>query len=121
MLHLVNDHQDRWAAVGRAVKTARLERGWTRSDLVRTSAVSEPVIREIEQGKFGKRQPGVLGKLARALGWPADAFDRLLDGEDAREFVREPSSVIAAIEADPRLSPVSREILIGAYKAAVGH
>lgn len=57
----------RMAAVGRAIAALRIERGFTRQDLVFAAHVSYPFISEIEKGTKNPSY-GTMARLADALG-----------------------------------------------------
>jgi transcriptional regulator with XRE-family HTH domain len=106
MLPGVTDHDDRWAAVGEAVRARREELGLTQVELARASGVSEPTIRVLERPRGPRRyRHGTLRDLARALRWPDDAVARIRAGRPPAEDLVEPSrgSVedrLAALEAE---------------------
>jgi len=53
------------AAIGKAIKSARKERGWSQTELGQRAGVSRPTIARIEQGKVG--HTNMIAKVAAAL------------------------------------------------------
>lgn len=81
--------EDRWAVVGRAIDRQLLLYGWSQSDLVRASGVSDLTVRPIQKGEPGNRQTKTLSKISRALGWGGEGLVRILEGADPDDFIRE--------------------------------
>ena len=60
---------------------ARSRLGWSQSELSRQSGVNQTTISLIESGRL-RPYPAQLEKIARALGWPLDEADRLVEAAD---------------------------------------
>jgi transcriptional regulator with XRE-family HTH domain len=89
-----------WGAAGRAVSARLAELGITQTELANRSNVSLSTVREIAQNLNARRRnPKTLSALATALGWPEDAFTRLLRGGEP-----------AAAAAPPGGGPVEAEL-----------
>ena len=72
-----------WARVGHAVKDRRLALGWTQQEAADRSGLSLATWRLIELGGRERYQELTLRGLARGLGWPVDAVERLRQGGQA--------------------------------------
>ena len=87
--------------MGRAVRDQRLHVGWTQQEAAERAGVSLATWRLIESGGRDRYQELTVRGVTRCLGWPADAFDRILDGE--------PAPPLGAVAAHaPATSPTSR-------------
>lgn len=94
----------RWAAVGDAVRDRRTELDLTQLELAQAANVSESTIRVLETARRTSYKRGNLRAIARALRWPDDAIDRIRAGRPPDEELAEPArltteSRIAALEA----------------------
>jgi hypothetical protein len=67
-----------WARVGKAVKARREALGLPQG----VGGVSSATWRKVEGAIDPPYRPATLAKIARALDWQADAFDRLLAGKE---------------------------------------
>lgn len=79
-----------WKRIGEQVRLRRGELGYKRQDDLVAAApdVKITFLREVEQGKPGRRRSANLSALATALRWRRDAFERIGRGEslDADEL-----------------------------------
>lgn len=76
----MEDLEERWAAVGRAI-TARIDDlKLTKNEVIRASGVSYKSLTGYMEGRPVVRADKARG-LCEALQWPPDAIDRLLDGK----------------------------------------
>ncbi|MBJ6626024.1 helix-turn-helix domain-containing protein [Streptomyces sp. I4(2020)] len=109
---------ERWAVLGEAISKARRANGWDQQELARRSGNSPNTISNYERGRASRsrRVPGGYIRVAHALGWPPDAPQLILAGEDP-ETVIQPSLFEMADEASgpagvPGKTPLmsSREI-----------
>jgi transcriptional regulator with XRE-family HTH domain len=69
-----------WKQVGAAAKDRRLALGWTQQEAADRSGLSLATWRLIEIGGRDRYQELTLRGLARGLGWPVDAVERMLGG-----------------------------------------
>lgn len=88
------DVQESWESVAEQVKRRRLERGLSQRGAADAAGVSPTTWQSLE---LHHKSVGDLTKagIARALGWPIDAIDRLLDGEDPADFEAAPQAPTA--------------------------
>lgn len=75
------------ASVGRAIRVARTERGWSGKDLARRAGISYSYVSHIEGGRKHPSSP-VLVRIAEALGVPPS--DLLLRAEAGRSVAASP-------------------------------
>lgn len=57
------------------------------------SGVSVITLRELQTGVVRDRQPSTLAAISRALQWPADALERIAEGEDPDEVIPQSQTV----------------------------
>lgn len=74
-----------WARVGDAVRARRESQGMTQLELARAADVSDSTIRVLETARRTSYRAANLRAIARALGWPDDALDRIRAGRPADE------------------------------------
>jgi transcriptional regulator with XRE-family HTH domain len=75
-----------WAAVGEAmVKRRDALNKMTQEELHVAARVSISAISELENGVIRNRAPGTLARLSKALRWPANHLDDILDKRTAPE------------------------------------
>lgn len=104
----MTDDDDRWVAVGEAVRLRREDLGMTQVELATASGVSEPTIRVLERPRGARKfRRRTLRDLARALRWPDDAVERVLAGRPPDEDLVEPDrrsleERLQALEAELR-------------------
>jgi transcriptional regulator with XRE-family HTH domain len=72
--------EERWQAVSRQIVARMKDLGMSQAELVRASSVSDPSVRSLMRGEPGNRQPPLLAKVSRALGWTATSIEAVLDG-----------------------------------------
>lgn len=65
-----------------AVNARMDELGMDTAELVRASGVSDNTVRRIRRGEVAQFRLSIKREIARALGWTADSFDRIMRGED---------------------------------------
>src|SRR5262249_36074583 len=89
-LHLT-DESGRDSSLGRGevagmivLTRERKARGWSISELARRSVMANGDVGKIEAGRL-QPYPNQLRKLARALGWPVDDAQQLLEGAESPE------------------------------------
>lgn len=98
------------------VRTLRLMRGWSISDLAKESGIEKSVISRLEAGKQRTVHPHNIEKLAHTFGVGVDEVTRM-------GFVFDPESPeleLLEVEPEPRLpdNPFVRQILILAEQLA---
>ena len=111
-------------ALGSFIKTQRQVANLSLREMARLTDVSNAYLSQIERGLH---QPSVrvLRSLAEALNVSAEtllAQAGLIDGEEregAEEPPAGPARTVAAILADPRLTPEQREALLSVYRSFV--
>lgn len=82
----MNPTPEAWARLGRALRDARAQRGWTQQDLANHAGVSRRSVQDAEGGKVPKgRMPQSIPRIAATLGWSTGAIDAVLAGEDHRQ------------------------------------
>lgn len=91
----MNDHDQRWLRVGQAIEARRKELKLTKAELIRESGVSDKTLTGYLEGQPIVREDKARG-LSRALRWPEDAIDQLLDDGE----------VIVAANRDPHIDPL---------------
>ena len=75
-----------WRAVGKALKAQRDDvLKMTQEELHVAAQVSISVIAELEKGLIRKRVPGTLARLSKALRWPENHLDDMLNGHATPE------------------------------------
>lgn len=75
-----------WARLGQAFAAARKTQGLTQDELAERAGVSIGSVQRTEAGSVPKaRIPITLHPIAKALGWPDDAVDNVLEGGDPPE------------------------------------
>lgn len=84
--------------VGAAIRARRVEQGLTQEGI---EGISSSTIRKIERGELGISLHSK-SRLAKALGWPSNAIDRLLAGDDPADL--EESEDLPVAGYDARLS-----------------
>ena len=79
----MTEQAERWRDVADAINARMSTRTppMSQADLVRTSGVSDPTIRDLMRGTPGGRRKETLWKVSLALGWPRDHLHRILAGE----------------------------------------
>jgi transcriptional regulator with XRE-family HTH domain len=114
-----------WRQVAVAINDRLADLGWDQAALVRASGVSATTVRWLQNASQPRYRPSTLTRVAKALGWSANAIERLrkegeapeplLDPEwpqTQRPFDEEPPeepSVAALSGKIERLSPRQRE------------
>ena len=96
-----------WHDVGDAVRARRETLGLTQVELAQAANVSDSTIRVLETARRTSYRRGNLRAIARALGWPDDAIDRIRAGRPPDEELGEPVRLstedrIARLEAELR-------------------
>lgn len=109
------------AEVGDIVRARRELLGLTQDDV---PSASSSTVRKIENGTADRfRRSSIVGYM-RALGWPADAMERLTAGADPSSLAEEAPAaerrtpVEDALMADDGISDDSRDLLLSAYRTA---
>lgn len=102
-----------------AIKERIDELGWSKAEAGRLTGMSFKTLDQVMSDGYVPVRQDKRRALAVALGWPPDAIDRLEAGESPDDFTDSRPDVIEAINADPRLTPASRSMLVAAYQAAV--
>jgi transcriptional regulator with XRE-family HTH domain len=76
--------EENWAVLGEQIAKARRAKGWDQPELARQSGNSPNTISNYERGRAtrSRRVPSGLVRVARALGWPPDAAQAILAGEN---------------------------------------
>jgi len=79
-----------WVAVGEAVSQRMRERGISQKHLAKRSGVSQATIRLIQRHPGDHRHaPRTLEAISRALDWPPDYLDKILNGRPQQETVEQ--------------------------------
>ncbi len=71
------------------VQAERLRRGWNQKELARRAGLSQSTVSLIETKRLTKPWATQLAKLAKALDWPLEDSERLLDLVDVEIRVEE--------------------------------
>ncbi len=117
----MTDLNDAAAHFGEFVLAQRRLLNISQRQLAKASGVSDSYLSQLERGLY-KPSADVLKSLAKAFNLPVTTVfseSGLLDDNDADAGVGA-TSVPDAINADPRLSPEQRSVLLAAYRAFVG-
>lgn len=119
----ITDVPNSTAAQVMTAVAARLdELRMSQADLVRASGVSHPTVRRLQFEGVVPSRPKAAA-IAEALGWPPDAFDRIVEGGDpspgAVDVAKARAAVEAAISTDPNLTPELRSALLTAYRGLI--
>lgn len=95
--------------------------GLSQADLVRRSGLAAITIRPVTSGRPSTSRPPTLAKIARSLGWPHDAIQRILDGADPADFEDlppvPPGGNVAPL---PRANPAEQDLEAVELAALVG-
>jgi transcriptional regulator with XRE-family HTH domain len=129
MVRAMSDQQAEWSAVGAAIDQRMKDLGLTTAEVIRASGVSFKSLKGYIAGKPIKRRDKAR-TLAAALGWPGDAFDRILAGETPEPpSARKPlepldedgvdDEVVESIRRSSKITADQRDLLIVAYRGAV--
>lgn len=88
------DRVERWAAVAAFLQQAMLEAGGLKQkDVVDRSGISRETVGPVLAGKPGAYRPATLARISLAVGKPADAIQRILDGEDPPSWEEGPANL----------------------------
>jgi transcriptional regulator with XRE-family HTH domain len=104
--------------LGRVIRTQRRQAELSLRDLAARTNVSNPYLSQIERGLHAP-SVRVLRSIARALNISAETLlvqAGLIDGEDPTE---PPPTVVAAVEADPRLTADQKAALLAVYRSYI--
>lgn len=88
-----------WEAVAGAIKRAMNEHGLGQQDLSDLAGISTATLRKLMNSSAGNYRPQTLARVSRALGWPADSLNRVLEGHERAEPPR-----LSGEETDAELS-----------------
>lgn len=90
---------DHWARLATAIKARRLELGLTQSDAAGAAGCSLTTWNGLETAsrQVSERTRALI---AVALGWPANALDRILAGDDPASFTRVGADPLPAWQAE---------------------
>lgn len=69
-----------WLSLAAAVNERMAELDLDQADLADEAGLSAQVIRDLQRGLPRQYRSTTMLRVARALGWPADAFPRILNG-----------------------------------------
>lgn len=86
MMWGVTTDQERWKAVGDAVRARREALGPTQQEAAINAGIGTTVWGEIEGAKRTNYTPRILRRVAAELGWRIDSIDRILNGEEPIEI-----------------------------------
>lgn len=104
--------------LGRAIRDQRKQAELSLRELAARTNVSNPYLSQIERG-LHEPSVRVLRSIARALNISAETLlvqAGLLDGSDSTE---PPPTVVAAVEADPRLTDEQKAALLAVYRSYI--
>jgi transcriptional regulator with XRE-family HTH domain len=104
--------------LGRVIRAQRRQAELSLRDLAARTDVSNPYLSQIERG-LHEPSVRVLRSIARALNISAEtllAQAGLIDGDDSAE---PPPTVVAAVEADPRLTAEQKAALLAVYRSYI--
>lgn len=120
MLTMTKDEvsADAKVAFGRALREARTVKGVTQDDLAEALGLKQPTVAAWEQGISAPNTVAITFAVERALRARPGSLSRHL-GYLPPEAVKSVATVESSILEDPALSPAEREMLLGAYRAAV--
>lgn len=119
---VVSKEQQRRRALADAVKSRRLQLGLSQGAISERGGPSIVTVRQIEKITGPPPSGLTLSGLDLALRWSSGSAQAILDGGKATELPEETSAfpeasdVLAAIMADPRLTPVNRAHLMNQYE-----
>lgn len=80
-----------WSRVADALEERMAELGLDQIDLARQAGVSDATIRKLQKASSTRYHRSTLNKVARALGWPADAFWTLIATGEKPEPLETPT------------------------------
>lgn len=89
----------RWLAVAAALNERMSELGLDQSDLAAQAGLSPQIVRDLQRGVSKRYRSTTFIRMAQALGWPIDAFPRLLGGLSVHE---EPAPATSRVVGAPR-------------------
>jgi transcriptional regulator with XRE-family HTH domain len=96
---------DPWKRVGAAVKDRRLHLGWTQQESAERARVSLATWRLIESAGRDRYQDLTVRGVARALGWPPNAFAAIVAGGEPPS----PDEIQAPVERTGAVAPAPVE------------
>lgn len=120
--NVVSDGDERWEVVGAAIAARIHQLGLTKAQAAREAGLSETSLTAYMRERPIKRV-GKSAGLCRALGWPTDAVDRMLDGgepptavaegpRDLGRFAGVPRAVLEVALLIDELSPEGRASVV---------
>jgi transcriptional regulator with XRE-family HTH domain len=85
--------EENWVVLGDEIAKARRAKGWDQQELANRSGSSANTISNYERGRAGRsrRVPSGYLRVAEALGWPPDAPQLILSGEDPEMVLNRPT------------------------------
>ena len=104
--------------LGRVIRAQRRQAELSLRELAAKTNVSNPYLSQIERG-LHEPSVRVLRSIARALNISAETLlvqAGLIDGDDPAE---PPPTVVAAVEADPRLTADQKAALLAVYRSYI--
>jgi transcriptional regulator with XRE-family HTH domain len=107
-------------AFRRALRQARSEMGFSQRAVARAVGRTASAVWQWEEGR-GAPNPSTVAQLERLLQVEPDALARLLGYVPVSETSDGTTSVVDAVNADPRLDEGGRELLTSVYRWLVRH
>jgi transcriptional regulator with XRE-family HTH domain len=109
--------------LGRIIRAQRRQAELSLRELAARTNVSNPYLSQIERG-LHEPSVRVLRSIARALNISAEtllAQAGLIDGDDAQPAgpAEPPPTVVAAVQADPRLTDEQKAALLAVYRSYI--
>lgn len=101
---------ERWAALGQAIRRQLRLYTWNQTDLIRESGVSNMTIRPVMAGEPGNRQEKTLAKISRALGWGGEGIVRILEGADPEQYIQDQRDEEAVIDLNSEVAHLPLEV-----------
>lgn len=104
--------------LGRVIRTQRTQAELSLRELAARTNVSNPYLSQIERG-LHEPSVRVLRSIARALNISAETLLVQAGLLDASDPAQPPPTVVAAVEADPRLTREQKAALLAVYRSYI--
>ncbi len=111
----MSDTPERWDHAARVLNERMEELGMSQTRLASEAGVSQQLLRDLRAGESRQYRASGLARIAVALGWPHDAFQRLRYGGPVEERRRVPHSTrtqlhIAASQFLRRIDDIEKQL-----------